>query len=135
MEELENQTNETNVQQGPLTIPFGGHVCVGTGIYKNDKDGVYAGAMELRWMENARDVGSWLDEDENHLDATPLVRMVFPKIESVDTMISQLIVIEYAMVKNRLSREDLTSEDVRGRLMQSFDKAMARIESIECSAQ
>lgn len=118
-----------------MTIPFGGHVCVGTGLYENDKDGVYAGAMELQWMENARDVGTWLDEDENHLNATPLVRMIFPEIESVDTVISQLIILEYFMAKSRMSREDLDADDVYARLRRSFDNAMTRIESIESGVQ
>ena len=117
-------------ENGPIEIPFGGNVCVGTGIYRDGEGAMHAGAMELRWMENAEKVGAWLNESK---DSVPIVRMVFPEIGSLDTLMSQLILLEQFMLKETGSAD--TMGEVQERMSKAYQTVVERLEEVEKETQ
>lgn len=129
MEELNSNQKET-VRQEPMTIPFGGRVCLGTGLFRNSEGDTYGGALDIGWLDHIEEVGKWLDESTVRT-STPIVHCVFPDVDSVDAMLSQLIILEYQMSKSKLVTEEKAFDDVWDRINSSFRRAMDRIEEIE----
>ena len=91
---MEENTKETG---NVLRIPFGGRVLLSNGLY-TDKDGnPSSGSLRIGWMDHPEPVGKTLDESI-HEHTTPLVELVFPCTESIDAMITHLLLVESTML-------------------------------------
>jgi hypothetical protein len=81
-------------------------------------------------MENAEKLGAWLNESK---ESVPIVRMVFPEIGSLDTLMSQLILLEQFMLKETGSADPMG--EVQERMSKAYQTVVERLKEVEKETQ